>query len=311
VSTFTRGRTDPDLFPDVEALHGDRDGNLAALGNHEWDAVIDTSGYVPRVVAEGAQVLAGHVGHYTFVSSISVYADHSIPGQDESAPVEPLTDPASEDVDNDYGPLKAACETAVDTSFAGRSCHVRAGLLVGPWDRSGRFTWWPTRVTRGDRVLAPVGPDLAVQYIDARDLARWMVDGAENGRVGVFNATSPPGTRTLGEVVDLSAEAAGATPAMVWADEQFLLEQGVRPWMELPLWVPTVGDFAGFASYDTSAAEAAGLTLRPVSETVLDTLAWAMEVGDEIAVPPSVGLEPSREADLIAAWRGTTRGILS
>jgi len=310
VSTFTRGRTDPDLFPEAEALHGDRDGDLTALGDRDWDAVIDTSGYVPRVVAESAHVLAGHIGHYTFVSSISVYADHSTPGQDESAPVEPLADPASEDVEVDYGPLKAACEAAVDTCFAGQSCHVRAGLIVGPWDRSGRFTWWPTRVLRSGSMLAPIAPELAIQCIDVRDLAGWMLDGAEGGRTGTFNATSPPGAHTLGEVIDHSIEAAGTRPDVVWVDQQFLTDQCVQPWMELPLWVPSDGEFAGFASYDTSAAAAAGLALRPMAETVADTLAWAVEVGDEVAVPPTVGLEPTREQDLIAAWRGTTRGMI-
>lgn len=157
------------------------------------------------------------------------------------------------------------------------------------------------------QLLAPAGPDLAVQYIDARDLAAWILDGAESTRTGTYNATSPPGTRTLGEVLDAAAVASGRSPEVVWADEDFLLDQGVEPWSELPLWVPSKGDFAGFTSYDTSAAEREGLTLRPTAETVADTLEWALEVGEAVAVPSTVGLDSDREQDIIATWRATRR----
>src|SRR5947207_10572978 len=178
VTLFNRGQTNPELFPEAEKLRGDRDDpkTLCVLEGREWDAVIDPSGYVPRVVRAGAELLRGSVGHYVFVSSGSVYAEPYVPGYDETAPTVELENPESEDVIGDYGALKAACERVVGEVFPDASTNVRAGLIVGPHDQSGRFTYWPLRISLGGPVLAPAPPEQLVQFVDVRDLGAWLVD---------------------------------------------------------------------------------------------------------------------------------------
>ena len=296
VTLFNRGQTNPELFPEVEKLRGDRDGDLSALEGREWDAVIDPSGYVPRVVRASAKLLRGSVGHYLFVSSGSVYAEPYEPGYDESAPTVELEDPASEDVDHHYGALKAACEEVVREVFPDAHTNVRAGLLVGPHDGSGRFTYWPQRVARGGEVLAPAPPERPVQLIDVRDLGSWMVEASASKAVGTFNATSEP--LSFASVLAACGEA-----DVTWVDEEFLLEQCVDPWMELPLWVPTAQ--AAFLQMNVSKAIDAGLEFRSIEETAGDTLAWARESGAElVTVTPygTAGLDPAREAELLRAW---------
>ena len=296
VTLFNRGETNPELFPEVEKLRGDRDGGLSALEGREWDAVIDPSGYVPRVVRASAELLRGSVGHYVFVSSASVYAEPYVPGFDESAPTVELENPESEDVIGDYGALKAACERVVGEVFPDASTNVRAGLIVGPHDQSGRFTYWPLRISLGGPVLAPAPPEQLVQFVDVRDLGAWLVDAAARRVAGTFNAT--------GEPIRLDTVLAACGDAeLVWVDEQFLLDQGIGPWMELPLWVPR--EAAAFLQMSVAAAVAAGLRFRPVEETARDTLAWAREVGAGLVAETTygnAGLDPAREAELLAAW---------
>lgn len=279
VTIFTRGRTNPELYPEVEHLVGDRDGALGALDGREWDGVVDTSGYVPRIFRQSAELLRDAVGRYVFVSSISVYADVSVP-VDESSPLAQLEDPASEDVEGDYGALKAACERVVDEVYGERGASVRAGLIVGPYDPTDRFTYWPRRLAEGGDVLAPGVPDAPVQLIDARDLGTWLVHLAEHGPGGVFNGTGPAEPLTLGELLERAIAALDSDAHLVWTDEQRILDAGVQPWMELPLWVPG-DDHAGFMRADISRALAAGLRFRPVEETVRDTLAWSREAGEQ------------------------------
>jgi len=296
VTLFNRGETNPELFPEAEKLRGDRDGGLSALEGREWDAVIDPSGYVPRVVRASAELLRGSVGHYVFVSSASVYAEPYVPGFDESAPTVELENPESEDVIGDYGALKAACERVVGEVFPDASTNVRAGLIVGPHDQSGRFTYWPLRISLGGPVLAPAPPEQLVQFVDVRDLGAWLVDAAARRVAGTFNAT--------GEPIRLDTVLAACGDAeLVWVDEQFLLDQGIGPWMELPLWVPR--EAAAFLQMSVAAAVAAGLRFRPVEETARDTLAWAREVGAGLVAETTygnAGLDPAREAELLAAW---------
>jgi len=298
VTLFNRGETNPELFPEAEKLRGDRDGDLSALEGREWDAVIDPSGYVPRVVRASAELLQGSVGHYLFVSSASVYAEPYEPGFDESAPVLELDDPESEDVMKDYGALKMACERVVAEVFPDAHTNARAGLIVGPHDGSGRFTYWPLRMAEGGEVLAPAPPERLVQFIDARDLGGWFVEACASSATGTFNAT--------GEPVSLAQTLAACGDAEVtWVDEGFLAEQGVEPWMELPLWVPTEHD--GFLQMSVSKAVAAGLRFRPSEETARDTLAWAREEGEGLVTVTqygTAGLAPAREAELLAAWHG-------
>ena len=289
LTLFNRGRTNQELFPDVERIVGDRDSDLRALRGREWDAAIDVPARVPRHVRRSTEALRG-VGHYSFVSSISVYRDFSVRGIDESAPLLDY-DPSMGDEDMEtYGARKAECERIVAEAFPRRSLIVRPGLIVGPHDPTDRFTYWPVRLARGGEILAPGPPERVVQFIDARDLAAWIVRLVEEGRTGVFNATN--------EGVSMGELLAGAD--VTWVTDAFLLEQGVGEWMELPLWIAD-REWVGMHGADVSRAVAAGLRFRPVEETVRDTAEWAATRGDEHE--PEAGLAPERERELLEAWR--------
>ena len=305
VTLFNRGQHNGELYPEVEKLRGDRDGGLAPLRGRRWDAVVDTSGYVPRLVRASAELLSEAVDHYTFISTISVYKSFSVPGLHEDAPVGTLQDETTEEVDGEtYGPLKVLCERAAAEAMPGRVLTVRPGLIVGPHDPTDRFTYWPHRVARGGDVLAPRPPEQPVQFIDARDLTAWTLRMAETGRTGVYNATGPDDTLTLGETLDTCKSASDSDARFVWADESFLLEEGVEPWMGLPLWIPK-GDMSGLQEVDCRRAIAAGLTFRPLIETVRDTLVWdATRPAD---AERKAGLRPEREAELLRRWRERQR----
>jgi 2'-hydroxyisoflavone reductase len=279
VTIFTRGQTNPDLFPEAEHLIGDRDRKLDALRGREWDGVVDTCGFVPRVVRQSAELLADAVQRYVFVSSISVYADPSQP-LDEGAPLEELEDPASENVEQDYGALKAAVERVVTEIYGDRGANVRAGLIVGPHDPTERFTYWPRRLAEGGDVLAPGDPSARVQFIDARDLGAWLVHLAEHGPGGNFNATGPAEPLTLGQLLERAIATVESDARLHWVDDQTLLDAEVGPWMELPLWLPGE-EHSGMMSADIARARAAGLRFRPAEETVRDTLAWSREAGEQ------------------------------
>jgi len=292
VTLFNRGTTGAGLYPELDRVVGDRDGGLEGLRGREWDAVVDTSGYLPRVVGQSAGLLADAVGHYVFVSSISVYASFA-EVVDEGSELAELSAPGSEDISADYGALKALCEREVDTAFPGRSTAVRAGLIVGPHDPTGRFTYWPHRVARGGDVLVPGPAWRPVQLVDVRDLAAWVVTAAEERLSGPFNATGPA---TMGAVLDAARRASGSTARAVEVDDAFLTGQGVGEWMELPLWIdPSNDDWRHFMEVDASRATAAGLTFRPLDETVAGALA-------EAALVEGVGLTPERETELLTAW---------
>ncbi|HEY3962430.1 MAG TPA: SDR family oxidoreductase [Gaiellaceae bacterium] len=279
VTIFTRGQTNPDLYPGVEHLVGDRDGKLDALAGRSWDGVVDTSGYVPRVVRQSAELLRDAVARYVFVSSVSAYADPSVPLM-ETSPLAALEDPLTEEVESAYGALKAACEHVVDEVFGDRATSVRAGLIVGPHDPTERFTYWPRRIAEGGEVLAPGDPDAPVQFIDARDLAEWMILLAEHGPGGPLNATGPAERLRMRELLERIRDGLGAECTFTWIDDEKLLAAEVGPWMELPLWLP--GDeYAGMLQSDISRALAAGLTFRTVEETARDTLAWSLEAGEQ------------------------------
>ncbi len=299
LTLFNRGLTGPELFPEAERITGDRAGGLDGLRGRRFDAVVDTSGYFPADVERSARLLAPTAASYLFISSRSVYADHSVPGIDETAALADLPPDAPTDAitAESYGPLKVACERAAEEAFAGRAVILRPGLIVGPYDPSGRFTYWPARVAAGGEVLAPAPPGQAVQLIDARDLAAFALALAERGAAGTFDVVTPAGMLTLGGVVDACREAAGSDTTIVWVDERFLLDHEVEPWTELPLWTPG-HDFAGFQCSDTSRAVAAGLTVRPIAETAADTLAWAAAVAPD----PGAAMTREREAQLLAQW---------
>ncbi|HEU5318738.1 MAG TPA: NAD-dependent epimerase/dehydratase family protein [Chloroflexota bacterium] len=308
VTLFTRGQTNPDLYATLERIRGDRDpqkdggAGLAQLEGRIWDAVFDTSGYVPRVVRAAAERLAGAATHYTFVSSISVYKDFARPGIDEDYPVATLEDESVEEITGDtYGPLKALCEREVERTFPGRALNVRPGLIVGPHDPTDRFTNWPHRVAQGGEVLAPNGPDLPVQVIDARDLAAWIVTLAETRTTGTFNATGPDQPLGLGAVLDACRHVSQSDARVTWVDEAFLLERGVAYWQDVSAVLPE-GDpkYAGMARVDVSKAVAAGLTFRPIEQTIRDTLDWDRSRPHD--TPLKAGLTRERESELLREW---------
>jgi 2'-hydroxyisoflavone reductase len=275
--------------PDWAALEG------------EWDAVVDVA-RTPSWVAGALDALADRVPHWTFVSTISVYADQTTPGGSQDTL--PLLPPATEDLEQDsaeaYGSSKVACEQDVQRR-ARKWLVVRPGLIVGPGDPSGRFTYWPERLAEGGDVLAPESPDRGTQAIDVRDLASWIVTGAEQHLTGVYDATGP--VLRLGDLVDEVVTAVGGRANLVWASADFLLERDVNYWSgprSLPLWLPE--DSRGMTAHDVSAAVAAGLTTRPIGETAVDTLAWARSTPD----PPRTGLTRAEEQDLLDDWHTTT-----
>jgi len=295
VTLFNRGETNPALFPEAEKLHGDRTdpGSRKLLEGREWDAVLDPSGYIPSVVRGSAEALADATGHYLFVSSVSVYASLAEP-VDEESPVAELgdlpDDRLTEDYSN-YGALKALCEQAVADVFGERQASVRPGLIVGANDPTGRFTYWPHRVARGGQVVAPAPPDAQVQFIDAKDLGAWLVDLSERQAGGVYNATHPG--RSWRQVLETCRDVSGSDATFEWVPAEVLNEHEVGEWMELPLWISDP-DAAAMHEADVSRAVAAGLTFRPLEETVRDTLEHAATV-------EGVGLTPEREAPLLAA----------
>ncbi|MQA75697.1 MAG: epimerase [Solirubrobacterales bacterium] len=253
LSLFNRGRTAPELYPEAEQLRGDRDGDLGVLRGREWDAVIDTSGLDPRVVAASTALLAPSTGHSAFVSSISAYGAFPDEGLDEDAPT---AADASEDLAGGYGADKAACERVVADAFPGRSFTVRPGLLIGPHDPTERFSKWVRDLAAGGRVRAPADRDQPVQLIDARDLADWILGGAEQRRVGTFNATGPAEPLTFGDALERVREATDTAAELEWVDGEILLDEGLEPWDDVPLWLdlPRHPELRGFMAVDHARA---------------------------------------------------------
>ena len=311
LTLFNRGRSAPDLFPEAERLTGDRDGGLDPLRGRQFDAVLDPSGYVPRVVAQSAGLLRDAAGTYLFVSSESVYATSRKDGLvDEDGALHDPPPPEVEEVMEHYGGLKVACERVVRDAFGDRAIIVRPGLIVGPYDPTNRFTYWVRRMhdaDDGEAVLAPATPDRQVQFIDARDLAAWLLDLLEKGTSGVFNADGPAQPLTMGEALAACAAAAGTAPEVVWASERFLLDRKVEPWMGLPLWIPE-DDPEGLAVFDNRRAITAGLSFRPTEQTAADTLAWELARLPGPLGEYTAGIPREQERELLAAWRAETEG---
>jgi len=299
VTLFNRGKTNPGLFPDLEKLQGDRDGQLDALRGRTWDAVLDTSGYVPRIVRQSAELLAPSVERYLFVSSISVYAEGVKAPITEATALATASDPKSEDVRANYGALKARCEQAVEAAMPGRALSVRPGLIVGPTDPTDRFTYWPVRLVRGGEVLAPGDGLDPVQFVDVRDLAAFMVLALERRHAGTMNATGPAVPLLMRDFL-AACRAPGVDAHLTWVDEQFLDDQKVSAWSDLPVWVPRS---EAFTQVSSAPAIAAGLAFRPAAETARDTLAWWRAQPEERRSKPRTGLTAAREAEVLAAWK--------
>ncbi|HEY0230735.1 MAG TPA: NAD-dependent epimerase/dehydratase family protein [Dokdonella sp.] len=317
VTLFNRGKS-PQAWPGtVEELLGDRNtGDLGALEGREWDVCIDNPTTLPFWVRDAGKALHGKVKQYVFISTISVYADTSKPGADESAAVAHYAGkdamqetPATVKADMGlYGPLKALSEKEAQTQFPGITTIIRPGLIAGPGDETDRFTYWPVRLARGGDVLAPGDGSDPVQFIDARDLAEWTVRMAEQRTLGVFHATGPARELTMAGLLRGIGAAVHAHAKPLWVPADFLEAQKVSAWSDMPVWVPGQGDSAGFARLDLCKAIGAGLTCRPLAHTAADTLAWFKQQPAERQASLHAGLSAEREAAVLAAWRARQAG---
>lgn len=306
VTLFNRGKTHPSLFPDLEKLRGDRGGDVSALKGRTFDAVMDTSAYVPSHVTRVREALGEGVGHYTLVSTISVYpaVGSSRDPVDEASPVAdvPAEAVAAEKLTNEtYGAWKARCERAAEAGWPGRVAHVRPGLIVGPNDPTDRFTYWPARIARGGDVLAPGDGTDEAQCIDVRDLAAFLLRCAEDGVVGTYNAVGFEGRVSFAELLHGAKCALRHDVTFTWVPAAFLAAQQVGPWHNLPLWIPPEGN--GHVSAEK--ARAKGLVFRPVAQTIADTASWVRDTGRDVAwgTGRNPGLSPAREAEVLAAYR--------
>lgn len=298
-------RTPTVLFPEAEHVIGDRDAGVDTLAGRTFDAVVDTCGYVPRAVRASAQVLA-ESGWYGFISSLSAHPEDLPPGANEDSPIFEPPFPDTEDVtDETYGPLKVACEREVTGVFGDRACLIRPGFIVGPNDPTDRFTSWVRRGAGGGEMLAPAPSDYGMQWVDARDLAAFVLHLAEGATPGVYGVVDRAPTMTLGGLIDAAATAAGVETTVAWVDDAFISEalggSDDDPHEAFPLWWP---EAPGFHAYDPSRAFEAGLTCRSPAHTVRDTLAW--DRGREQG-PMLAGLSPDRERALLEAWHGLGR----
>ncbi|WP_202528752.1 NAD-dependent epimerase/dehydratase family protein [Streptomyces sp. SID486] len=309
VTVFHRGRHRPP--PGVRSLHGDRTapGGLAALAadGGAWDAVVDTWSAAPRAVHEAARLLSGRAGRYVYVSSRSVYAWPVPAGAGEDAPL--VEGAAADAAASDYARDKRGGELAAVAAFGtGGSLLVRAGLILGPYENVGRLPWWLTRIARGGPVLAPGPRELAVQLIDVRDLAAWLLTAVERELGGPFDLVGPPGHTTMGELLEACVRVTGADAGLRWYEPEVILDAGIAPWTELPVWVPPGGEaYDAMHRADVSRALATGLVCRPVDETVADTWRWLTGIGGVAPRRPDrtgAGLDPGVEARVLAGGGG-------
>lgn len=313
VTVFNRGQTHPGLLPaGVEQLVGDRNtGQLDALKGRKWDVVIDNPTMLPKWVRDVGEILKGNVGQYIFISTISVYRDDLKPGADETAPVatydgqDAMKETRASVVASKfalYGPLKALSEKEAEKWFPGKTCVIRPGLIVGPGDETDRFTYWPVRIERGGEVLAPGSPGDPVQFIDARDLAEWTVRMAEQGATGAYNATGPARRLTIGGILDGMKEALNAKATFTFVPADFLEKENVAPWTDMPVWVPPAGVGGGISAVSNKHALEKGLTFRPLSETVRDTLEWFHQQPKDRQEKLRAGITAEREAKVLQDW---------
>jgi len=324
ITLFNRGTHLSAALPNVETIRGDRDSDLHKLQGRHWDAVVDTCGYLPRTVRASAEVLSRSVDRYVFISSLSVYADVGVFGVDETAPVAKLTSDQldrANAIDSSgqasavtygkmYGPLKALCEQGTQEVLPDRVLIVRPGLIVGPYDYTDRFTYWVERVARGGEVLAPGRPERCVQFIDARDLAEWIMRMIECKETGVYNANGLPNILTMENVIEECKTVSASDASFTWVSEDFLLQEKVAAWSEMPLWMPeeAAPHLKGFMFINCDKAVRSGLTFRSLSGTIKDILTWheTNKTQDaELRTQNSVGLDSDKEQSLLRKWHET------
>lgn len=301
VTSLNRGTHDLPEQTNVEKLFADREGDLSNLSGRTFDAVIDTCGFRPNTVRNSLKALEGFFGTYVFISTVSVYGKFPTIGITEQ---DPITYTNAPDPGN-YGTLKADCEETLMRLIPERALIVRPGLIVGPYDPTDRFTYWPARVAGGGMILSPGRPDRLIQFIDVRDLAAWVLKVAEAQERGVFNATGPAERLTMQAFLDTCEQAVREDCQFVWMDDAALVKAGVQPWSELPLWIPDSDrDFTGVMRVDRRKAIDAGLTSRPVVKTIIDTLAW--DRTRDPAMPRNAGLASDRETELLRQYKQAT-----
>jgi 2'-hydroxyisoflavone reductase len=313
LTLFNRGRRPKEWPAPVEELVGDRNtGDLKALAGRDWDVCIDNPTTLPFWVRDAGQVLKGKVGHYVFISTLSVYASDKEPGQDESASLarykgadamKETQETLRADIEGLYGALKTLSEQEAEKWFPGITTVVRPGLIVGPGDESDRFTYWPVRLDRGGDVLAPGDGRDPVQFVDARDLAEWTIRVVEARALGVFNAMGPAAELTMGGMLEGIQGGIGSKARLVWAKADFLEQQKVSAWGDMPVWVPATGDTTGASRRRNAKAIAAGLTFRPLAQTAVDTLAWWKTLPADRQAQLRAGIKPEREAQVLEAWK--------
>ncbi len=302
VTLFNRGQHNPGLFPEIEKIHGDRKNDFDLLKDREWDAVIDTCGYLPDDISKVGSVLKDSVGKYIFISSISVYKNFEVVGIDENYDLLqlPTDDSPGEFKMENYGALKALCEKEVMKLFPENYVNVRSGLIVGPNDPTDRFTYWIHRVRSGGKVLAPGDGSSLVQFIDVRDLASWAVRMAENGKSGDYNATGPENPLTIKELLLECQKLCNPDSELIWVSEKFIQENNVQPWMDLPVWIPDSNpDFKGFSKVNIDKALRQGLTFLKLDETIMSTLQYLNDLPKDYKLKS--GLDYIRENELIKA----------
>jgi len=312
VTVFNRGRRQTELPKEVVHLKGDRNTKeLDELKGKDWDVVIDNPTTLPHWVRDAGEILKDHTKHYVFISTISVYADNSKPGMDETTKLEQYAggDPTAvtmeqfrANVGELYGKLKAASEAEAEKWFPGKTTVIRPGLIVGPRDESGRYTYWPVRISEGGEVMAPGKPSDPVQLIDGRDLAEWTIRMAESRKLGTYNATGPRAPMTVSQMLEETKKGVGGDARFTWVDQDFLQEQKVAGWMDMPVWVPQMPDNLGFSAVSIKRALKAGLTFRPLAETARDTLAWYNAQPEDRKAQLRGRFTREREKEVLAAW---------
>ncbi|SMO74277.1 SDR family oxidoreductase [Melghirimyces algeriensis] len=315
VTLFNRGQENPDLFPEVETIVGDRYTDIQCLGDREWDCVIDTFGFVPWAIAPSIRYLKNRTRHYIFISSQSVYSDFTKINIDEHSPVATLPAEKVAELEREgygptygkhYGAMKFLCEQLLEQEMPQKVLHVRPGLIVGPHDYADRFSYWVNRVSQGGDILAPGHPEQPIQIIDVRDLASWMIHMIESRQTGVYNVTGPQSPLTMGSILEECRRITNSEAVISWVNETFLLEKNIQPWTELPLWLPEKSGLGnddpppiGLFRINISRALQQGLSFRPLSETIYDTWQWLKSENKEIF---NAGLTAEKEQQLLNEW---------
>lgn len=304
VTLFNRGKTNPELFSDLEKIVGDRNtDDIKKLANRKWDAVIDTSAYYPRSINMAMEVLKNNIKQYLFVSTISVYANWSKVGMDESAPVGTIDDPTTEKITGEsYGPLKALCEQAAEKHMPGRVSVIRSGLIVGPRDKTDRFTYWPVRIKQGGKILAPGDGSDFIQYIDVRDLGEWMVYCLEKKVVGTYNAQSNGSDITIKQLLDTCVKVLNPKARLIWVPTDFLEKYEVAAWQDMPTWIPPKGEYLGSGTMSSKKAYSNGLKQRPMNQVIKDCYDWFVSLPQERQAKLRAGISFEKEQKVLKAW---------